>query len=202
MKKLFANCAKDKRGVPKYALLGDSKAAPLYPGLVRTSTDKGRWLFIGGNGPNGAPVPLLSKDPIYAHFQNLTINAVKAIANNKDIETVVLVTAIRAMFSLNAGAVGGNMSTYNYKYMSDLNQTLDYKPAFDGLDNTITSFVSAGKKVIIVVDNPALPSPQDCAARQVSIPFINSMIKKSQYGMLPADFRTYGNDGSVQELVI
>lgn len=177
VKKLFANCVSDKRGVAKYALLGDSKAAPLFPGLVRTSTDSGRWLFIGGNGPNGAPVPLLSTDPIYSSFQNLTVNAVRAIASNREIETVVIVAAVRAIFSLSDGAVGGNMSTYNNKYMSSLGQSLNYRRVFDGLDSTINSFVSAGKKVVIVVDNPALPSPEDCISRQISIPLINVVAK-------------------------
>src|SRR5690606_760084 len=62
VRKLFAHCAQDKRGNIRYALLGDSKAASLYPGLVRTSRESGRWLFIGGNGPNGAPVPYLDSE--------------------------------------------------------------------------------------------------------------------------------------------
>jgi len=168
VKKLFARCIKDKRGSVKYALLGDSKAAALYTGLIRTSTNKGRWLFIGGNGPNGAPVPLISSDPVYSSFQHLTKAAVEAITENREIEVVVLVTAIRAIFSLDDGVRGGNMATYNHNYMTDLNQTQNYKGVFEGLDRTIYAFKKAGKKVILVTDNPALPRPEDCIGRQIS----------------------------------
>ncbi len=176
LKKLFAVCAKDKRGSVKYALLGDSKAASLYPGLVRTSTENGRWLFIGGNGPNGAPVPLLSSEPNFSQFQRLTSTAVSAIAGNKAIETVVLVTAVRAIFQLRDGVMGGNLATYNFKYMRGLSQTQNYNRTLEGLDQTINSFAKAGKKVVLVVDNPALPNPKDCVARSTSIAVVNALL--------------------------
>ena len=89
-RKLFGACMRDSRQPPKYAVIGDSKAAAIYPGLVRTSNETGRWLIIGGNGPNGAPVPVISDRPIFANYQKLANIAIKAVSDNPNIETVAL----------------------------------------------------------------------------------------------------------------
>ena len=61
----FAFCKHDSRPTVHVALLGDSKAAAIYGGLVRTSLDSQRWLFIGGTGPEGATVPVVSDAVAY-----------------------------------------------------------------------------------------------------------------------------------------
>lgn len=173
-RKLFRMCAKDKRGNVRFALMGDSKADALYPGLVRTSDESGRWLFIGGNGRNGAPTPLIASFP--DPKRPLTNLAIEAIVSNRDIEVVVLVTAIRAIFSLSDGVKGGNLATYDYKYLSRLPLTSRSNAAFDELNRVVEVFVSAGKEVVLVVDNPALPNPKDCIARRTSSVFVNRFL--------------------------
>jgi len=168
IKNLFGACLKDRRGVAKFALLGDSKAQVLYAGLVRTSTDRGRWLFIGGNGANGAAVPLISSEPVFAGYQKLATTAVKAIAENNDIETVAIVAAVRTLFSISDNA-GVNSYVYDYKYMNKLSQTPNYRRALNGFSQTISILVRAGKRVVLVVDNPVLPSPQDCVSRNTPL---------------------------------
>lgn len=167
IQKKIAVCASDTRTPLRYALIGDSKAAALWSGLVRTSTDYGRWLFIGGNGPYGAPVPVISNNDIYKRYQTLSAVAVNSVASNKDIETVVLVTATRALFQLS-----------NDIDIQDLPTNKNYFFALEGLKNSVDILRSAGKKIILVIDNPTLPHPEDCLNRKTSIPFANSILVK------------------------
>lgn len=168
---LFAVCESDGRGNVRYALMGDSKAGALYAGVVRTSTEDGRWLFIGGNGPNGAPAPLLESeaDP----KRPLTVTAVNAIAANPDVEVVVLATAIRVLFGLSDGVGGGgNVGTYDYHYLRNLNSSGKLDETYPAVRRVVEKFAAAGKKVVIVVDNPALPNPQDCIGRRSSLSLV------------------------------
>lgn len=174
VKNLFAICAKDIRGNVRFALMGDSKAASLYPGLIRTSGESGRWLVIGGNGPNGAPTPLLSSDP--DPTRPLTNYAIEAIANNDDIKIVVLVASIRAIFNLADGVIAGNMANYDYSYLRLLQSSSRYEDAFVELNRVVVKFIEKGKRVFIVVDNPALPNPQDCINRRTSSKILNSFL--------------------------
>jgi peptidoglycan/LPS O-acetylase OafA/YrhL len=177
IKNLFAVCEKDGRGNVKYALIGDSKAQALYPGLVRTSGDQGRWLFIGGTNKHGATVPLLPTSPSSTPQFPLALIAVNTVVENKNIETVVLVASIRGLFSLSDGVLAAeNMKTYDYTYLKRLAANQNYQTAFDGLSETISRFEKAGKRVVLVVDNPALPSPQDCLPRISSANWVNQFL--------------------------
>ncbi len=175
---LFEFCSEDRRGSVKYALIGDSKAGALYPGLVRTSTPAGRWLVIGGNGPHGPPIPILSTDPRFAGFQRLTRLSIVATANDPDIKTVVLTTSIRGLFGLSDQEKSVAKSVYNYQYLQDLDATskTTYQPAYLGFRQAIVELIRGGKHVVLVVDNPPLPDPLDCAGRRTSIPFLNKAL--------------------------
>lgn len=176
-KALFAVCAHDKRGHVRYALMGDSKAAALYTGLVRTSRPDGRWLVIGGASTHGAPIPYLDADP--DPQRPLTVLASNAIADNPHISTVVLVTAVRALFSLSDGVKNGNVNTYDYHYLQHLEATTNFDAVYQGLNRVVEKFIAAGKKVILVVDNPALPNPQDCIGRETALPLLNRLLGKT-----------------------
>ena len=158
---IFQNCKQDRRAQPKYALLGDSKAGALYGGLVRTSTDAGRWLFIGGTSLTGAPVPVLSSDKIFERHQKHIVIATDAIIKNKSIQTVVLAAGARNLFNL--------------KQIDDLPASPNYQAALHALGNTIDKILKAGKKVVIVVDNPTLPDPKDCIGRTTSSEFLRHL---------------------------
>lgn len=174
-RELFAFCGSDKRGDVKFALLGDSKAAALYTGLFRTSTNQGRWLFIGGNGKYGAPTPMLASDN--DPNRKLTRLAIEAINNNERIKVVVIATAIRALFGISDGVTAGDLKTYDYNYLKKLKNSDQFKTAFDQLNRVVTKFTAMGKTVILVHDNPALPNPQDCIERKTSINFVNHFLK-------------------------
>lgn len=165
LNKHVANCVKDSRGTVRFALFGDSKAAALFPGLVRTSTEKGRWLFIGGATQEGAPVPVISDVDMYKFYQKFSIPAVYAIANNPEVEKVVLVAATRALFAL-----------ANDKDIEDLPSSKNHDKVIDGLRNTIKILDRSGKKVVLLVDNPTLPHPEDCLNRKTGVDMINNLL--------------------------
>ena len=165
---LLPTCLRDSREPPKYALLGDSKASALFPGLIRTSSINGRWLFIGGTGSNGAPIPLISEASRYSHFQKVTRIAVDSIAKNADIKTVVLVTATRSLFKLK--------TIYSIDDLPEITDA-NYSEALTGLKNVVYRFISAGKKVVIVVDNPSLQDPSICLSRNTGSELINGLIQ-------------------------
>lgn len=175
-KKLFQSCMRDSRQTPKYALFGDSKAGSIYSGLVRTSNENGRWLFIGStkniNGKYYSPV-IISKNPIYDVHQPLTEIALKAIAKNEGIKKVVMVVATRNLFKLKSDSS-----------IKDLSSSKNYGAALEGLTNTINLLTKAKKKVVIVVDNPTFPYPEDCLPRITSIDFINEFLPKYNHRCL------------------
>jgi hypothetical protein len=167
IQKKIAVCSSDSRAPLKYALIGDSKAGAIFSGLVRTSNDHGRWLFIGGNGPNGVVFPVISNKEIYKDFQLLSMAAVNSVALNKKIEKVVLVISTRGLFQLS-----------NDVDIEDLPTNKNYLSALEGLKNTVDILRSAGKGIVLVVDNPTLPHPEDCLYRKTSISLVNSILVK------------------------
>lgn len=172
LKEHFSQCVMDERGPVKYALMGDSKASALFPGLVRESTERGRWMFIGGFHPkHGAPLPLLESDPQESRFINWV--AIDAIAKNKNIEAIALVVAIRNLFDLSPYA-DGTVNTYDPDYLSRMAGKNYSASTLEGMDRAIKMLVRAGKKVLIVVDNPPFPSFQDCIGRKSSLDILNT----------------------------
>ena len=161
----FANCKRDNREKERFALIGDSKAAALFDGLIRTSSDHGRWLFIGGNGPYGPPVPVISDDKIYAVYQDLSRPALNAVANNANIETVALVFGARSVLFLS-----------NDYSIEDLPTNPHFSKAKEGLLASVNLLLGAKKNVVLVIDNPTLPDPKDCIARKTTNPLINQYI--------------------------
>lgn len=176
IKNKFSACVRDDRGPVKYALLGDSKAQALYAGLARTSYDGGRWMFIGGNGPNGAPIPLISSDVDLRPFQPLIQEAIEIINKNKQIEKVLIATSIRNLFQISDRVEIGNISSYNPKYLSELSRTKHYKRTFNGLSEAVSKIAHTGKKIILITDNPALPEPQDCLPRKTAMPGMDQFL--------------------------
>ena len=161
-------CVQDSRSPPpKYALLGDSKAEAMIGGLIKTSDDRGHWLFIG-SGTAGKPVPVISNSPIYQSYQHATKLAVKAIAENNAIEKVVLVAATRILFNL-----------ANDSDIEDLAASKNYAIALEGMQAVISEFKAAKKKIVLVVDNPTLPHPEDCVQRVTQSAWLNTLLHQT-----------------------
>ncbi len=164
--KKFEVCQSDVRGVARFALLGDSKAAALAPGIFRESGPGGYWLFIGGSNRSGALIPVVSDAAQYAPFQELTKIALDGMAANREIEVVVLTTATRRLFGLE-----------NYDSIDDLPANKSFNLVLGGLDRTVDRLVKAGKKVVITVDNPALKEPKKCYSRASGLDFVNDFLQ-------------------------
>lgn len=166
---LFGECSHDSRQPSRFALLGDSKASAIFRGLVRTSSKNGRWLCIGGHGPNGSPVPVLSEATIYKEHQKLTTLAIESLSANEEIKAVALVVASRTLFKLN-----------NDFSIEDLPASPHYAAARDGLVAATDKLVRAGKQVVLLVDNPTLPYPEDCISRRTSSKLLNILLLEEE----------------------
>jgi SGNH domain (fused to AT3 domains) len=65
--------------------------------------------------------------------------------------------------------------------IEDLPQSKNFNAAFDGLAAAIKPLRESGKKIIIVVDNPTLPYPEDCFYRRTELEFLNQLyVKENQ----------------------
>ncbi|MFY9747552.1 MAG: acyltransferase family protein [Acidobacteriaceae bacterium] len=142
-------CLSDKREAPVYALLGDSKAGALIPGLIEDSKPGGRWLVIAGTGPESIPL--------------VSTTASDAVLRNPQIRVVVLTLAVRTLF----GAQD--------RFLADLPHSPNSPAAFQFLDRMIAKFSAAGKTVVITVDNPTLADPQLCMTRRTQFALINAL---------------------------
>jgi peptidoglycan/LPS O-acetylase OafA/YrhL len=163
----FGTCLRDSRPPIKYALFGDSHAASIFRGLVRTSNENGRWLFIGGPGGKGAVSTVISSHPLFQRFMPNSEYAINSLAKNESIETVLFVGASRNLFSLN-----------EKKFIDDLESSPNFDIAYEAVQNAINPLKAAGKKVVILEDNPTLAFPEDCLQRKSTISVINYFFPK------------------------
>jgi peptidoglycan/LPS O-acetylase OafA/YrhL len=158
-------CAIDSRGAPRYALLGDSKAGALFPGVFRTAPPERPWLFIG-SGNSGPVIPVLSHDPIYDQYKKKPIEtAIGLIGNWHSIRTVVIVTAARALFQLPVD-----------DSLEGLPASKNYAAALGGMDRAVTKLIAYGKNIVLLVDNPTLPHKKDCINRKTSSALVNAVL--------------------------
>jgi peptidoglycan/LPS O-acetylase OafA/YrhL len=100
--KKFPQCQSDDRGVAKFALLGDSKAAVLAPGVFQASTSNGYWLFMGGTNREGyALVPVVSDA---AQYSPMSVRPQKAIDRSSSL-WMISSAAVHAFLAHGAQAV-------------------------------------------------------------------------------------------------
>lgn len=163
----FGTCLRDSRPPIKYAMVGDSHAASLFRGLVRTSNESGRWLFIGGPGGKGAVSTVISSHPIFQRFMPNSEYAINSLAKNENIQTVLFVGASRNLFGLN-----------EKKFLDDLEASPNFDIAYEAVQNAINPLKAAGKRIVILEDNPTLAFPEDCLQRKSTISAINYFFPK------------------------
>ena len=163
----FGTCLRDSRPPVKYALVGDSHAASIFRGLVRTSNESGRWLFIGGPGGKGPVSTVISSHPLFQRFMPNSEYAINSLAKNANIEVVLFVGASRNLFGLN-----------EKKFLDDLESSPNFDIAYEAIQNAINPLKAAGKKIVILEDNPTLAFPEDCLQRKSTISAINYFFPK------------------------
>jgi peptidoglycan/LPS O-acetylase OafA/YrhL len=163
--KEFSFCSTDSRGNAKFALIGDSKAAALLPGIFSHENPNGYWKIIGGNGRLGPTVPVISSAGIYQPYQTLAHLTLKAIANDSKLEVVAIATSTRALFQLD-----------NDYSIEKLPASENKNAALEGLDTMVSEIIKTGKKVVLVIDNPTLPDPKKCVPRVTSLHVLDLML--------------------------
>lgn len=160
---VFSNCLQDSRGKPKFAVIGDSRANFLYNGLLRTSTEGGRWLLIGGvNGTGGVLIPALTDSEVFKPYQPTLRAAIEAVMKNEGIQTVLIAAAARNL-----------LRTDNMYSIENLPTSPNYGIVKQGLKNVASTFVAAGKSVIIAVENPIIVDVKDCLMLNQRLEFLN-----------------------------
>lgn len=145
-------CRSDSREAPALALMGDSHAGALFPALVRRSIAGKRWMLAGQSNciPALGMVRTGWRDRRAAEgCASDTVRVVRAVAVNRAIGTVVIAVSARVTGTLEPRLSEGPPLRYNASVT-------------DGLSRTISALRSAGKRVVIVVDNPSLPDPWNC----------------------------------------
>lgn len=158
-RKVFSFCYSDRRATPQYAIWGDSKAEALYWGLVRESVPGESWTLLGRF--NCAPLSQVSRNTKYHGDDPDACNSearvgLDTLVKNPMIHTVVIATAGRILIGPTYESAGRTAA--------------DGSLAMQGLDATFTALHQAGKRVVMVVDNPTLPDPGRCIDRSALAP--------------------------------
>jgi len=134
------DCFADKREPIKFAMLGDSKAEAFYYGLTGVSSEKGHWLLVDGIHPT----------PIGAGADPRIQQVFESVSKTPHIEVVAIANTVSSLFPLD-------------KHTGLI--TSDSPDPFSQLDiwsKQITALENAGKKVIVIMDNPTFPDPTSC----------------------------------------
>ncbi len=142
----FQSCWTDPRGIPRFAVLGNSKGEAIFYGLARESDEKSSWMMLGNMIPIVAELSQ-AKDK---HTIKTEI-ALNVLINNPDIEVVVLGVALRSLFRV--------PEVYSQK---DMNTSAHFRDSLVGLDKTITILEKANKQVVFFMDHPGFPDPKSC----------------------------------------
>lgn len=151
---LFPFCYTDKREPATFAVWGDSKADALYWGLLRESAAGHRWTVLG----RPSCTPMVGTNRVSSYDNDNPIDcqmanplALKALQDDENIRLVAIVTGSRIV-------VGPAYKT------PDVEQS-DISAAINGMDGAIKALQKSGKQVALVIDNPTLPDPKQCADR-------------------------------------
>ena len=159
-------CLADRREMPRFALIGDSKADALASGLIDTSLPGARWAFFGNNcrGADCNSTILLSQHDYPQSFK-LTRMILDSIEAHPELHTIVIANAKRTMFKL-----------VNNFSIDELPQTPYEDLAFDAFDHAVSELIDHGREVYLLIDNPTLLHPEDCSQRVTSLAPLNVLL--------------------------
>jgi peptidoglycan/LPS O-acetylase OafA/YrhL len=168
---LFQFCSTDKRAVSHFAVWGDSKADALYWGLVRTSPPGQSWTLIA----RASCVPLVGAERASSYAGDDPRNcraanqvALRVLLANPSLTTVLLTVASRDLVGPEYVDADGSASS---------------TAAVDGFDHAIDALQRAGKRVVVVLDNPELPDPRLCMDRKpLAWPWVRHLLGVGDVG--------------------
>lgn len=156
-------CMRDSRGDAQFAIIGDSKALALSPGVFIESTAGKRWMFLGSSRSGDTSlVPVITDSPIYARNQMPIKAALQAVAGNSEIKVVVITSAVRSLFH-----------TGYIESVEALDGVKNFDVALRGFDTVIGELIRSGKKVVVTTDNPTLKDPRFCIPRTTRLRFLD-----------------------------
>lgn len=163
-------CVADLRDQIRLVLIGDSKAMALASGLMRTSIPGMRWAYVGGTASDGAPAaPLLSPYARHERHRDATEHIVEYVSSLRQVDVVAVAVATRTLFDLRSD-----------RTIADLPDSPHAETAYVGLGNVVSRLVAAGKRVVLVVDNPTLPYPQNCLERRTALDGLNALLSLAE----------------------
>lgn len=164
-------CEMDSRETPVFALIGDSKAGALAPGVFRTSSAGGRWVYMGNNRAKGGylSATLISQTE-YPREYDLTRTMLDTLKAHPAIRAVVIANATRAIFHLKDDVT-----------IDDLPGSPYGATALAAFDRAVSEITSQRKMVYLVVDNPTLGHPEDCIGRITSSAPVNHLLGLPAY---------------------
>lgn len=153
---------------PTYALIGDSHADHLFPGISKA--DSHSWLLIGNH--SCPPVSGLKISGIVDNCNLIMDKAIQQVAHSPTIQTVVLsfFGNYAADKPYAADHLGLNTTNFNFELLCNKDCPTDkWDQFFIGLNNTVALLENSNKAVVIVIDIPELAlSPKTCIERPFS----------------------------------
>jgi peptidoglycan/LPS O-acetylase OafA/YrhL len=165
-------CASDKRFPNRMVVWGDSKADAIYWGLVQQSTPRsGGWSLLGlySCTPMAGVQRTLPHRDISAERCNASNqNALAALASDSGLQTVLIASASRQS-QPSADA------------------------ATQGLIQAIRTLQAAGKRVLLLADNPTIVDPNFCVSRASKIPWntLAELVNRSVEGACTTPLDVY-----------
>lgn len=151
------NCFQDKAKPIRYAVWGDSKAEALFWGLLLKQNSQYGWRTISsGSCPPLSGAHRTSPAGISTVEICLKGNrvALRALAEDPDIQVVVLGTGVRILMQ--------------HTFSDDSGKLSSEQAMWHGLSTAISDLERAGKKVVFLIDNPTVIDPSWCLPPRVT----------------------------------
>ena len=158
-------CLASGTGAPRYAVLGDSKAEALFYGLARELPADQPGALIGTVIPPAAHLATADRERATSQSSQ---SAVQSVLASPSIKLMIWVVALRNTFPTerSTGFVAGNKLP---------EEVLDFYGA------VIRQASKAGKRVMIVIDNPTLPDPRSCVSGPLTTsPSLANVLRRNQ----------------------
>lgn len=164
-------CLASRQGAPRAAVVGDSHADHLFPGLAKRDAN-GAWLLLGeGSCPFALGVRSHGGGVVdkCAESNERIMGVLKELSG---MNTVVLASMGPFYFSgigfapEHLGPGPFNASRWKFEPVEEVTGRSRAQTFADGYDRTITALEGAGKRVVFYLDIPELNfSPRECVAR-------------------------------------
>lgn len=162
-------CLQSSSATPTVALIGDSHAEHLFPGIAKA--DPGRsWIMLGNSAC--PPVLGISVASVITGCEERSTKVIDYVNAHPEISTVVL--ALYSGYSLDtafaADHVDAHDSPANVRITSaDFPGRNKTETLFYGLERAVSELSRAGKNLVIMVDIPEMPFfPISCVQRPVT----------------------------------